>query len=161
MEVSGKDVYRKICSIEKEKKSDGELEKTIKNCFESAFEDSFSPYRKEINEKQTKLTNRVNEAEKIYENIQKNLDNNIIKNIQVLSIFVGIIAIMFSNIVAIKELVNNGIKGIVVINLSIISSLFFMIILTRLVIINRDKKSMYGCIIIFVLIFMMLFVLIK
>ncbi|OAA90894.1 hypothetical protein [Clostridium ljungdahlii] len=160
MQVSGSNVYRKICLDKEEEKSLEESAKEIKDCFESAFEEFLAPHQDEINNMQTKFTSEMEKAEKTYENIQKNLDDNIIKNIQVLSIFAGIIAILFSNIIAIKELANNGIKTIVILNLSIISALFFMIVLTRLVIINRDKKSMYICIILFALIFVVLLILI-
>ncbi|MBR9648587.1 hypothetical protein [Clostridium tyrobutyricum] len=161
MQVSGSNVYRKICLDEEETKSLEESTNTLRSAFEEAFNEFFTPHQEEINNMQTQFTSKIQKAEKTYENIQKNLDDNIIKNIQVLSVFAGIIAILFSNIIAIKELATNGIKTIVILNLSIISALFFMIVLTRLVIINRDKKSMYICIILFALIFIALFILIK
>jgi len=161
MQVSGSNVYRKICLDEEETKSLEESANALRSGFEEAFNEFFAPHQEEINNMQTQFTSKMQKAEKTYENIQKNLDDNIIKNIQVLSVFAGIIAILFSNIIAIKELATNGIKTIVILNLSIISALFFMLVLTRLVIINRDKKSMYICIILFVLIFIVLFILIR
>lgn len=161
MQVSGSNVYRKICLNEEEKKSLEESSKKIGECFEGAFEEFFAPHQKEINDMQTEFTSQMHKAEETYENIKKNLDDSIIKNIQVLSIFAGIIAILFSNIIAIKDLGSNGIKTIVILNLSIISALFFMIVLIRLIIINRDKKSMNICIILFLLIFSVLFMLIR
>lgn len=161
MQISGRSLYLKICSEEDEEKDLKKRSKEIQNIMENMFNELYQPHQKEIDDMQKKIEANMNKAEKTYENIEKNLGDSIVKNIQVLSIFAGLIAILFSNIIAIKEVANNGaMKTIIILNLSIICILFFLIIITRLIIINKDKKSFYFSVILFLIIGILLFLLI-
>lgn len=152
MQISGRNLYLKICSKDEEDENLKKSSENIKKLMQEMFNDLYEPHQEEINKMQNEIKLHMDKAEKTYENIEKNLGDSIIKNIQVLSVFAGIIAILFSNIIAIKEMATGGIfKTIIILDLSIIVVSFFMLIFTRLIIINKDKKSLYISVFLFVI----------
>lgn len=125
--ISGFKIYLRI-------KSNEEMEKNEKYQMEETsrlFEEITQPYKSKLEE------------------VEQKIDDGIIKNVQVISIFAGVIALLFTNIIGIKELGQNGIKGLMFINASMIMAIFALIVFTRQLIVKRDftVKSLGICII--------------
>ncbi|NFS30495.1 hypothetical protein FDF12_14900 [Clostridium botulinum] len=133
-ELTGVNVYRKIILDEEDEVRIRE----VKESFECGVNEVLEPYRKKLEE------------------VDKKIDDGIIKNIQVISIFAGIIALLFTNVLGIKEFNIIGAKGLLYVNASITMTIFAFIVFTRQLIINRqfDLKSLGKCILVLLMTFL-------
>lgn len=114
---SGIKLYKNIIDEEDKKKSISEIYDPMKAVFDD--------FDKEIDKIRLEFNNKI-------ENVEKMTNDNIIKNIQVISIFAGIIALLFSNIMGIKEYASIGYVGIMLINSSLTIAIITMLLIVKL-----------------------------
>lgn len=129
MGCDGVSLYRKIVIDAEEKIKDENYKKELK----SAFIKVFSPYEQEIDKLKNEIQNKINE-------MNKNVDSGVIKNIQVISVFAGIISLLFANIMGIKEFATIGIIGILILNVSTVTSIFSLLLFSKWLIIGEKVK---------------------
>ncbi|MBX4272209.1 hypothetical protein [Clostridium estertheticum] len=103
------------------------------------YDDKFVKLTKELEDKVLELNGMV--------------DSGIIKNIQVISIFAGIISLLFANIMGIKEFSSIGIKGVLTLNSSMVMAIFALILFIKLLIVGGKigSKAIFYCLLIIAL----------
>lgn len=147
MGCTGISLYRKIILYKEYEESKAKIAKELEESFTSGVNEILDPYK-------TEIETLKNELEKKIEDVNRELGNGIIKNIQVLSIFAGMISLLFANIMGIKEFATIGALGLAIINLSVVIALFSLLIFSKWIVIGEKvgKQEFWRCIaIIFVL----------
>lgn len=152
----GINVFRKI-------NSDNESQKELKELSEklqSIVDDITKPYDDKLKMYDDKFQKLTKEYDNTISKVDHMIDSGVIKNIQVLSIFAGIISLLFANIIGIKEFSSIGISGVLALNLSMLIAIIVLILASKLLIVGgeQDKKSIAICLII--LLFMGILILI-
>lgn len=145
---SGVGLYKKILLKQEEEKKLEEGSQKL----ELSFNQILNPYEQRIEA----LTEELNEK---MDKINNMIDNDIIKNIQVISVFAAIISLLFANVIGVIEFEAIGSTGLLVLNLSVLLSIFALLIFTKLLII-KDKinyKIVFSCLAIIFIITMFIF----
>jgi hypothetical protein len=141
MGCTGISLYREIILDKEYEESTAEVGKVLKESLTSGVNEILAPYK-------TEIETLKGELEKKIEQVNRELDNGIIKNIQVLSIFAGMISLLFANIMGIKEFAAIGAMGLATINVSVVIALFSLLIFLKWIVIEEkiEKRQFWGCI---------------
>lgn len=78
------------------------------------------------------------ETEKKLNEIQKESSQNAVKNIEVLSIFVAIIALFFSNVAGVSNYASIGLRGIILLNVSTVVFVLTLIVFVELLVVRNN-----------------------
>lgn len=154
---SGISLYKKIFMDKKYKEDEKFINENLQSCINAITEpydekikelikkldDITQPYDEKIQDLTNKLDKKMNE-------VNHAIDDGVIKNIQVISIFAGIISLLFANVMGIKDFSTIGVPGLFKINLFMVLSIFALIIFVKLLIIGDklDKRTMIICLLI-------------
>lgn len=147
---TGSVYYGTLLKREDEVKKLDEFNKEFKESFIASAHEALDP---DIN----KIKEVANSTEKKLQKIEKEINQNATKNIEVLSVFVAIIALLFSNITGIQNYKTIGINGLLVLNASIVLSITFLVLIVELLII-KDKINLISKIIIPIIILFCIFI---
>lgn len=133
---SGESLYSRIIKNRESEISDKKTLESINLWQEGITKpvvDRIEKRNKEIDDKITEMNRAV--------------DSGIIKNIQVISVFAGIITILFANIMGIKEFSNIGVRGLLILNSSMVIGIFSLILFTKLLIVGGkiERKAIFYC----------------
>ena len=147
---TGSVYYGMLLKKEDEAKRLDELNKKFEESFIASAHEALDP---DIN----KIKELANSTEKKLQKIEKEINQNATKNIEVLSVFVAIIALLFSNITGIQNYQTIGLNGLLVLNASIVLSITFLVLIVELLII-KDKINLISKIIIPIIILICIFI---
>jgi hypothetical protein len=138
MGCSGVGLYRRII-LDKE-------EEEFSNSFGHSLESLIEPFENEIDQLSKNLEEKMSE-------VNKTVDSGVIKNIQVISVFAGIISLLFANIMGVKEFVQIGVRGVLILNLSTVMSILALLIFSKWIILDKEIKlsNIIGIVIVFAL----------
>ena len=133
---SGLALFRDICSDIKDKEDTEKFGETI----QLSIDEITKPYDDKLKALSKELEDRMFE-------ITRTVDSGIIKNIQVISVFAGIISLLFANIMGIKEFSSIGISGILTLNSSMVIAVFALILFAKLLIVGGkiSFKTIFYC----------------
>lgn len=135
--------YGKLLKIRAKREEEESFEKEIKEALISSVHEVIDP---DIE----KIKDLVNRTDKKLQEIEKQMDQSAVKNIEVLSIFVAIIALLFSNISALQNYDAVGLYGIFIVNASTIIGILSLLLFTEVLIIKKKlstpAKIMVGCV---------------
>lgn len=110
--------------------------------FETQFNQAFAIAVNELLEPEIKKTTElVKIAEEKINKVEREVNHSITKNIEVLSVFVAVAALLFSNIIGVLEHQAIGIKGVLIINASAILGIIAVLICTEVLIIRKEISS--------------------
>lgn len=129
---SGVVLYKRIISDKQSEKFAKEFEEE----FKLEIEKIIKPYNDRTEKLTSELEDKISEMNRV-------VDSGVIKNIQVISVFAGIISLLFANIIGLKEFSNIGIRGMLILNSSMIMAILALIIFTKILIIGGEIKGKY------------------
>lgn len=110
--------------------------------FEAQFNQAFSAAVNELLEPEIKKTiELVKSAEEKINKVESEVNQSITKNIEVLSVFVAVAALLFSNIIGVLEYSAIRITGILIINVSTVLGIIAILICTEVLIIRKEISS--------------------
>ncbi|MBB6716380.1 hypothetical protein [Clostridium gasigenes] len=97
-----------------------------------------------------KLKKLTKDLEAKMREVNHAIDSGIIKNIQVISIFAGIISLLFANIMGIKEFSSIGIIGVMTLNSSMVMAVFALILFSKVLVLGEkiSLKDIFYCVVI-------------
>lgn len=141
MGCTGIVLYSKIIKDNEYEESTVEAAKMLEESLTSGVNEILAPYKAEIETLKSELEKKI-------EAVNKELSNGIIKNIQVLSIFAGMISLLFANIMGIKEFATIGVAGLITINVSVVIAIFALLLFSKWIVIGEkvEKQQLWGCI---------------
>lgn len=121
-DISGKFIIDEIYTEEQDKE------------FEQNLSDALAPieteYKKYVDESKSELEKKI-----------ATIENGTIKSIEIISVFTAIIGLFISNVVGIVNVGTFSVKLLVVINVSIVTSIFCLICFVRLLVKEKNEKS--------------------
>lgn len=121
-DISGKFIIDEIFKEEKDNE--------IKQNFANAFEPIETEYKRYVDETKSELEKKI-----------ATIENGTIKSIEIISVFTAIIGLFISNVVGIVNVGTFSVKLLVVINVSIVTSIFCLICFVRLLVKEKNEKS--------------------
>lgn len=140
-DISGCFIYNQIL--------DEEADEKAKKSMEEIFSPIEKSYKEYVDKSKSELEKKIN-----------NIEDSTVKSIEIISIFSAIITLLLTNIIGVINLSKFGIKSLLLVNMSVVISIFFLLLFTRLLIREKEKKYSLGIAIglvaLFVVIFLML-----
>jgi hypothetical protein len=140
-DISGCFIYSQIL--------DEEADEKAKKSIEKAFSPIEKSYKKYVDKSKSELEKKIN-----------NIEDSTVKSIEIISIFSAIITLLLTNIIGVINLSKFGIKSLLLVNMSVVISIFFLLLFTRLLIREREKKHSLaiaiGLVALFIIMFLVL-----
>lgn len=87
------------------------------------------------------LQSQISALKSVAKEIDDKLENNLLKQIEILTVFVVIISLIITNVLGIDALSNYGLRGMIILNTAYVISVLFLLLGIKIIILGFKKHS--------------------